>query len=176
MPGNLVCCALFFLKILLGYFIQKFKEIFHYIYTYIYTYIYMCVFFAPSFISFLIYRNYIPPQGVHVTNTWSNLAFWYKENPSRNMLYFGIETGTTKSKYISFARYYISQLNQSYWKRHTCFKRIAARLQGTIWIIMKKLFQTKLYTFPKKELLNCILFQTIMHFPSEASILKKACL
>jgi hypothetical protein len=24
--------------------------------------------------------------------------------------------------------------------------------------------------------LNCILFQTIMHFPSEASILKKACL
>ena len=53
---------------------------------------------------------------------------------------------------LFFARYYISQLNQSSWKRHTCFKRIAATLQGTIWIVMKKFFQTKLYTFPKKEL------------------------
>jgi hypothetical protein len=92
---------------------------------------------------------------VHVTNTWSNLAFWYKENPNKNMLYLGIETetGTPKSKYI-FCKilHFPIQLNQSSWKRHTYFKRIAATLQGTIWIVMKKCFQTKLYTFPKKEL------------------------
>ena len=73
------------------------------------------------------------------------------------MLYFGIETGITKSKYIFFvARYYISQLNQSYWKKEAymfqkdCCK--ASRNNVTIWIVIKKLFQKKLYTFPKKEM------------------------
>ena len=118
------------------YFIQKFKEIFRFF----------------TFIHFIsrLYKLHTP-QGVHVTNTWSNLAFWYKEHPNKNMLYFGIETGTPKSKYM-FCKILHSQLNQSSWKGQPFFKRIAATLQGTIWIVMKKCFQTKLYTFPKKEL------------------------
>ena len=70
------------------------------------------------------------------------------------MLYFGIETGTSKSKYIVYFLQDITSPNliNPLEKRHTFFKTIAATLQGTIWIVMKKLFQAKLYTFPKKEL------------------------
>jgi hypothetical protein len=93
------------------YFIPKFKEIFHFIYVVFFTFIH--------FISHL-YKLHTP-QGVHVTNTWSNLAFWYNENSNKTMLYSGIETGTSKSKYMFCKKYYISLLNQSSWKRHTFF-------------------------------------------------------
>ena len=59
---------------------------------------------------------------MHVTNTWSNLAFWYKEHPNKNMLYFGIETGTPKSKYM-FCKILHSQLNQSSWKGQSFFQK-----------------------------------------------------
>ena len=77
------------------YFVQHFNEIFHF---------YICVFFTFIDVISHLYKLHTP-QGVHVTNTWSNLAFWCKENPNDNMLYFGIETWTSKSKrYIFFCK------------------------------------------------------------------------
>ena len=59
----------------------------------------MCFFTLIQFISH--WYKLHTPQGVHVTNIQSNLAFWYNENPAKkNMLYFGIETVTSKSKYF----------------------------------------------------------------------------
>ena len=122
------------------YFIHKIEDIFI---------LYMCFFTFIQFISHL-YKLHTP-QGVHVTNMWSNLAFWYNEPPQKKTCCTLVLKQSPLNQSI-FARYYISQLNQSSWKRHAFFSRIAATLQGTIWIVMKKLFQTKLYTFPKKEL------------------------
>ena len=95
--------------------------------------------------------NCIPPQAVHVANTWSNLAFWYEEKPNKNMRHFGMETCNSKWKHSS---YFFGKIihfpTEAILFKKAYISLTAATPQGTILIVIKKLVQTKLYTFPKK--------------------------
>ena len=99
--------------------------------------------------SFLIHIRCISPKGCMEQIREVVLILNLKKTQTKHAVlrYWNLHL---QIKTYFFARYY-SQLKQSSEKKNPFLKRTAATLQGAVWVIMKKLFQTKLYKFPKKE-------------------------
>ena len=90
------------------------------------------------------------PQGVHGANTWSSLDFEFEEDPNKTCCTSVLKLAPPNQNI--FLCKILFPIEAILWKKKNPFlKRTAATLQGAVWVIMKKLFQTKLYKFPKKE-------------------------